>query len=88
MSLKVWKKLFPGAHIEQMRSDFAANEKYCSKEGQLIGTFLRFFSFDRSADHFINNSSDSGSTSETALFSGALIHTWGLSDTLAFIGHI
>ena len=36
MSLKVWKKLFPGAHIEQMRSDFAVNEKYCSKEGQLI----------------------------------------------------
>ncbi len=31
----MWKKLFPGAHIEQMRSDFAANEKYCSKEGQL-----------------------------------------------------
>ena len=31
-----WKKLFPGAHIEQMRSDFAANERYCSKEGQLI----------------------------------------------------
>lgn len=31
-----WKKLFPGAHIEIMRSDFAANAKYCSKEGQLI----------------------------------------------------
>jgi hypothetical protein len=36
MRLTAWKKLFPGAHIEQMRSDFAANEKYYSKEGQLI----------------------------------------------------
>jgi hypothetical protein len=36
MRLTGWKKLFPGAHIEQVRSDFAANEKYCSKEGQLI----------------------------------------------------
>jgi len=36
MPLAGWKKLFPGAHIEQMRSDFAKNEKYCSKEGQLI----------------------------------------------------
>lgn len=31
-----WCKMFPGAHIEQMRSTFAKNEKYCSKEGQLI----------------------------------------------------
>jgi hypothetical protein len=36
MSLAVWCKLFPGAHIESMISDFKANEKYCSKEGQLI----------------------------------------------------
>jgi len=36
MPLAGWKKLFPGAHIEAMRSDFAKNEIYCSKEGQLI----------------------------------------------------
>ena len=36
ITFTVWKKLFPGAHIEQMRSIFAKNEKYCSKEGQLI----------------------------------------------------
>ena len=36
ITLPVWKKIFPGAHIEQMRSTFVKNEKYCSKEGQLI----------------------------------------------------
>jgi hypothetical protein len=36
MPLPGWKKLFPSAHIEAMRSDFAQNEIYCSKEGQLI----------------------------------------------------
>jgi len=36
MPLAGWKKLFPGAHIERMHSDFSKNEKYCSKEGQLI----------------------------------------------------
>jgi hypothetical protein len=34
--LKGWKRIFPGAHIEQMFGDFQDNEKYCSKEGQLI----------------------------------------------------
>ncbi len=36
MSHEVWRKLWPGAHIEKMISDFKANAKYCSKEGQLI----------------------------------------------------
>ena len=31
--LSAWKKLFPGAHIEQMRGTFSDNERYCSKEG-------------------------------------------------------
>lgn len=30
------KKLFPRAHLEAMRGNFGANEKYCSKEGSLI----------------------------------------------------
>jgi len=34
--LSGWKKIFPDAHIEQMRGTFAENDKYCSKEGQLI----------------------------------------------------
>jgi hypothetical protein len=33
MSHKVWRKLWTGAHIERMTSDFKTNEKYCSKEG-------------------------------------------------------
>jgi hypothetical protein len=36
MKLTGWKKLFPGAHIEMMLSDFEHNVTYCSKEGQLI----------------------------------------------------
>ena len=36
MKLTSWEKLFPGVHIEQMRSDFEHNVDYCSKEGQLI----------------------------------------------------
>lgn len=36
MRLTGWKKIFKGAHIEEMRGTFAQNEKYCSKEGQLI----------------------------------------------------
>jgi hypothetical protein len=36
MKLTDWKKLFPGARIEAMLGDFKSNEKYCSKEGQLI----------------------------------------------------
>lgn len=31
-----WKKLFPTAHIEQMRGSFVENEKYCSKQGELL----------------------------------------------------
>ena len=29
-----WKKLFPGAHIEQMKGNFRDNEAYCSKESK------------------------------------------------------
>jgi len=36
MRLTGWKKIFKGAHIEEMRGTFAQNEKYCSKEGKLI----------------------------------------------------
>lgn len=36
MKLTGWKKLFPTAHIEEMRGNFVQNEKYCSKEGKLI----------------------------------------------------
>ena len=36
MKLTGWKKLFPTAHIEKMRGSFADNEKYCSKEGELL----------------------------------------------------
>lgn len=35
-SFKKWTEAFPGAHIEYMRGNFASNERYCSKEGQLI----------------------------------------------------
>lgn len=31
-----WKKMFPTAHIEQMRGNFRENTAYCSKEGDLI----------------------------------------------------
>lgn len=30
------KKIFPGVHIERMKGSIYQNEKYCSKEGQLI----------------------------------------------------
>lgn len=33
--LSAWKKLFPTAHIEQMRGSFAQNDKYCSKQDEL-----------------------------------------------------
>lgn len=33
MRFSTWKKLFPHAHIEEMRGDFRTNEHYCSKEG-------------------------------------------------------
>lgn len=36
MRLQAWKKLFPTAHLEEMRGSFSDNETYCSKEGQLI----------------------------------------------------
>lgn len=31
-----WKKMFPTAHLEQMRGNFRENTAYCSKEGNLI----------------------------------------------------
>lgn len=34
LRLTGWKKLFPGAHIEQMYGTFTQNETYCSKEGK------------------------------------------------------
>lgn len=33
--LSGWKKIFPGAHIEQMMGNFGENEDYCSKESKL-----------------------------------------------------
>lgn len=36
MRFSGWKKLFPTAHIEEMRGSFAQNEAYCSKESNLI----------------------------------------------------
>lgn len=33
--LTAWKKLFPTAHIEQMRGTFAQNDQYCSKQNAL-----------------------------------------------------
>lgn len=36
MRLTQWKKIFPGDHIEQMRGTFADNDKYCSKEGEMV----------------------------------------------------
>lgn len=34
--LSGWKKVFKGAHIEEMRGTFRENEKYCSKQGVLV----------------------------------------------------
>lgn len=34
--LSGWKKLFPGAHIEQMFGSLEQNDKYCSKESELV----------------------------------------------------
>lgn len=36
MRFTQWKKIFPGHHIEPMKGNFAQNEKYCSKQGNLI----------------------------------------------------
>lgn len=36
MRFTAWKKLFPTAHIEQMRGSFSKNEAYCSKQSTLI----------------------------------------------------
>ena len=41
MKLTGWKKLFPTAHIEEMRGSFSDNEKYCSKEGMLTELGVR-----------------------------------------------
>ena len=41
MKLSGWKKLFPTAHIEEMRGSFTENEKYCSKEGMLTEQGVR-----------------------------------------------
>lgn len=35
MRFSVWKKVFPGAHLEEMRGRFRDNAAYCSKEGKL-----------------------------------------------------
>lgn len=34
--LSGWKKMFPGAHIEPMRGNFAENDAYCSKAATLV----------------------------------------------------
>lgn len=36
MRLTQWKKIFPTAHIENMKGTFVENEKYCSKQSSLI----------------------------------------------------
>lgn len=36
MRLTGWKKVLPGAHIEEMRGTFAQNDVYCSKSAELI----------------------------------------------------
>jgi hypothetical protein len=41
MKLTGWKKLFPTAHIEEMRGSFTDNERYCSKEGMLTELGVR-----------------------------------------------
>lgn len=34
--LSGWQRIFPRAHIEQMRGTFEQNDTYCSKESQLV----------------------------------------------------
>lgn len=41
MRLPGWKKIFVGDHIEMMRGTFAENDKYCSKESELVTFGLR-----------------------------------------------
>lgn len=36
MRLTGWKRIFPRDHIEKMYGTFTQNDRYCSKEGQLI----------------------------------------------------
>lgn len=36
MRLTAWKKLFPTAHIDQMRGTFTQNQVYCSKQSELV----------------------------------------------------
>lgn len=36
MKFTGWKKLFPNIHFEQMKGNFRQNEKYCSKQSQLV----------------------------------------------------
>ena len=47
MKLTGWKKLFPGAHIEQMTIDFEHNVECCSKERQLQVLYIRPLSLTR-----------------------------------------
>ena len=65
MSLVIWKKSFPGAYIEEMRSDFAVNEKYCSKEGQLIDHGVRPRQGERSDLQELKDQLDAGRKPKT-----------------------